>query len=60
MVFNLSCLLYYLRKRRQEFSGLHASSRSWHRAFIPAVTALGIGSSPKFVTPPASRPARPA
>jgi amino acid transporter len=55
MVFNLSCLLYYLRKRRQEFNiGLHAVIPVLGiAAFVPAwLTALGIGSSfLKFVTP---------
>ena len=55
MVFNLSCLLYYLRKRRQEFNVLlHAVIPVVGiLAFIPAwLTALGIGSSfLKFVTP---------
>jgi amino acid transporter len=55
MVFNLSCLLYYLRRRRQEFNvGLHAVIPVLGiAAFIPAwLTALGIGSSfLKFVTP---------
>jgi amino acid transporter len=55
MVFNLSCLLYYLRKRRQEFNVLlHAVIPVLGIvAFIPAwLTALGIGSSfLKFVTP---------
>ena len=55
MVFNLSCLLYYLRRRRGEFNvGLHAVIPVLGiLAFIPAwLTALGIGSSfLKFVTP---------
>lgn len=55
MVFNLSCLLYYLRKRQQEFNVLlHAVIPVLGIvAFIPAwLTALGIGSSfLKFVTP---------
>ncbi len=55
MVFNLSCLLYYLRRRRQEFNvGLHAVIPVLGiAAFIPAwLTALGLGSSfLKFVTP---------
>jgi amino acid transporter len=55
MVFNLSCLLYYLRKRRQEFNiGLHAVIPILGiAAFVPAwLTALGLGSSfLKFVTP---------
>ena len=55
MVFNLSCILFYLRRRRDEFNVL------MHLvipvvgivAFIPAfLTALGIGHSfLKFVTP---------
>jgi amino acid transporter len=55
MVFNLSCLLYYLRKRRQEFNvALHAVIPVLGiAAFVPAwLTALGIGSNfLKFVTP---------
>jgi amino acid transporter len=55
MVFNLSCLLYYLRKRRQEFNvGLHAVIPVLGiAAFVPAwLTAHGIGSNfLKFVTP---------
>jgi amino acid transporter len=55
MVFNLSCLLYYLRRRRPEFNVLlHAVIPVLGiAAFIPAwLTALGIGSSfLKFVTP---------
>jgi amino acid transporter len=55
MVFNLSCLLYYLRRRRQEFNVLlHAVIPVLGiAAFIPAwLTALGIGSGfLKFVTP---------
>ena len=55
MVFNLSCLLYYLRKRRGEFNVLlHAVIPVVGiLAFIPAfLTALGLGSSfLKFVTP---------
>lgn len=55
MVFNLSCLLYYLRKRRGEFNAvLHAVIPVLGiAAFIPAwLTALGIGSTfLKFVTP---------
>jgi len=54
MVFNLSCLLFYLR-RREEFNVLlHAVIPVLGiLAFIPAwLTALGIGSSfLKFVTP---------
>ena len=55
MIFNLSCIMYYLRRRRQEFNIL------LHLVipvlgiifFIPAfLTALGIGHSfLKFVTP---------
>jgi len=55
MVFNLSCLLFYLRRRRGEFNVLlHAVIPVVGIvAFIPAwLTALGIGSSfLKFVTP---------
>ena len=55
MVFNLSCLLFYLRRRRGEFNVLlHAVIPVLGiLAFIPAwLTALGIGSSfLKFVTP---------
>ena len=55
MVFNLSCLLYYLRKRRSEFNILlHAVIPILGiAAFVPAwLTALGLGSSfLKFVTP---------
>ena len=55
MVFNLSCLLFYLRRRRAEFNVLlHAVIPVLGiLAFIPAwLTALGIGSSfLKFVTP---------
>lgn len=55
IVFNLSCLLYYLRRRRQEFNVLlHAVIPVLGiAAFIPAwLTALGLGSSfLKFVTP---------
>lgn len=55
MVFNLSCLLYYLRRRRGEFNLLlHAVIPVLGiAAFIPAwLTALGLGSSfLKFVTP---------
>ncbi len=55
MVFNLSCLLFYLRRRRGEFNvALHAVIPVLGiLAFIPAwLTALGIGSSfLKFVTP---------
>jgi hypothetical protein len=49
MVFNLSCLLYYLRRRRGEFNvALHAVIPVLGiAAFIPAwLTALGIGSRP--------------
>jgi hypothetical protein len=55
MVFDLSCLLFYLRRRRREFNILlHAVIPVLGiLAFIPAwLTALGIGSSfLKFVTP---------
>lgn len=55
MVFNLSCLVFYLRRRRSEFNVLlHAVIPVLGiAAFIPAwLTALGIGSSfLKFVTP---------
>ncbi len=55
MVFNLSCLLYYLRRRRGEFNLLlHAVIPVLGiAAFVPAwLTALGLGSSfLKFVTP---------
>jgi amino acid transporter len=55
MVFDLSCLLYYLRRRREEFSiALHGVIPVLGiAAFVPAwLTALGIGSSfLKFVTP---------
>ncbi len=55
MVFDLSCLLYYLRRRREEFSiVLHGVIPVLGiAAFVPAwLTALGIGSSfLKFVTP---------
>ncbi len=55
MVFNLSCLLYYLRKRRSEFNiALHAVIPVLGiAAFVPAwLTALGLGSNfLKFVTP---------
>jgi len=55
MVFNLSCIMFYLRRRRQEFNlALHAVIPVLGiLAFIPAwLTALGIGSSfLKFVTP---------
>jgi amino acid transporter len=55
MVFDLSCLLYYLRRRRGEFSiALHAVIPVLGiAAFVPAwLTALGLGSSfLKFVTP---------
>jgi amino acid transporter len=55
MVFNLSCMLFYLRRQRSEFNVLlHAVIPILGIiAFIPAwLTALGIGSSfLKFVTP---------
>ncbi len=55
MVFNLSCMVYYLRQQRSEFNWLlHAVIPVLGIcAFIPAwLTALGIGSSfLKFVTP---------
>ncbi len=55
MVFNLSCIMFYLRRRRDEFNVLlHAVIPVLGiLAFIPAwLTALGIGSSfLKFVTP---------
>jgi amino acid transporter len=55
MIFNLSCILYYLRRRRGEFNWLlHLVIPVLGiAAFIPAwLTALGIGSSfLKFVTP---------
>ena len=55
MVFNLSCLVFYLRRRRDEFNVLlHAVIPILGIcAFIPAwLTALGIGASfLKFVTP---------
>lgn len=55
MVFNLSCLMYYLRRRRGEFNVvLHAIIPVLGIAvFVPAwLTAMGIGSSVfKFVTP---------
>jgi amino acid transporter len=55
MVFNLSCMLFYLRQQRPEFNWLlHAVVPVLGiLAFIPAwLTALGIGSSfLKFVTP---------
>src|ERR1700683_4027492 len=55
MVFNLSCIMFYLRTRRAEFNVLlHAVIPVLGiLAFIPAwLTALGIGSSfLKFVTP---------
>jgi amino acid transporter len=55
MVFNLSCIMYYLRRRRSEFNVLlHAVIPVLGiAAFIPAwLTALGIGSGfLKFVTP---------
>jgi amino acid transporter len=55
MVFNLSCMVFYLRQQRAEFNWLlHAVVPVLGiLAFIPAwLTALGIGSSfLKFVTP---------
>jgi amino acid transporter len=55
MIFNLSCILFYLRRRRGEFNWLlHLVIPVLGiAAFIPAwLTALGIGSSfLKFVTP---------
>jgi amino acid transporter len=55
MVFNLSCIMYYLRRRRAEFNVLlHGVVPVLGiAAFIPAwLTALGTGSSfLKFVTP---------
>jgi amino acid transporter len=55
MVFNLSCMVFYLRQQRAEFNWLlHAVIPVLGiLAFIPAwLTALGIGSSfLKFVTP---------
>jgi amino acid transporter len=55
MVFNLSCIFYYLRRQRSEFNVLlHLVIPVLGiLAFIPAwLTALGIGSSfLKFVTP---------
>ncbi len=55
MVFNLSCMLFYLRQQRAEFNWLlHAVIPVLGiLAFIPAfLTALGLGSSfLKFVTP---------
>jgi amino acid transporter len=55
MVFNLSCIFFYLRRQRSEFNLLlHAVIPVLGiAAFIPAwLTALGIGSSfLKFVTP---------
>jgi amino acid transporter len=55
MVFNLSCIFFYLRRKRSEFNVLlHAVIPVLGiLAFIPAwLTALGIGSSfLKFVTP---------
>ena len=55
MIFNLSCILYYLRRRRGEFNWmLHLVIPVLGiAAFVPAwLTALGIGSSfLKFVTP---------
>jgi amino acid transporter len=55
MVFNLSCVMFYLRRRREEFNVLlHlVVPVVGIAAFIPAfLTALGIGHSfLKFVTP---------
>ncbi len=55
MVFNLSCIFFYLRRQRSEFKiGLHLIIPILGiLAFIPAwLTALGIGSSfLKFVNP---------
>jgi amino acid transporter len=55
MVFNLSCIFFYLRRQRSEFNVLlHAVIPVLGiLAFIPAwLTALGLGSSfLKFVTP---------
>jgi amino acid transporter len=55
IVFDLSCVLYYSRRRREEFNiVLHAVIPVLGiAAFIPAwLTAMGIGSSfLKFVTP---------
>jgi hypothetical protein len=55
LVFNLSCIMFYLRRRRQEFNLLlHlVIPVVGIAAFIPAfLTALGIGHSfLKFVTP---------
>jgi amino acid transporter len=55
MIFNLSCMLFYLRRQRSEFNILlHAVIPILGIiAFIPAfLTALGLGSSfLKFVTP---------
>ena len=55
MVFNLSCIFFYLRRKRSEFNVLlHAVIPVLGiLAFIPAwLTALGLGSSfLKFVTP---------
>jgi amino acid transporter len=55
MIFNLSCILFYLRRRRSEFNWLlHLVIPVLGiAAFIPAwLTALGLGSSfLKFVTP---------
>src|SRR5579864_4646521 len=55
MIFNLSCMLFYLRRQRSEFNILlHGVIPVLGIiAFIPAfLTALGIGSSfLKFVTP---------
>jgi hypothetical protein len=55
MVFNLSCLMYYLRRRRSEFKVvLHAVIPVLGIvAFVPAwLAAMGIGANVlKFVTP---------
>jgi hypothetical protein len=55
LVFNLSCLMYYLRRRRGEFNvALHAVIPVLGIvAFVPAwLTAMGIGANVfKFVTP---------
>ncbi|WP_225728223.1 MULTISPECIES: APC family permease [unclassified Nocardia] len=55
MVFNLSCIMYYLRRQRAEFNWLlHLVIPVLGiAAFVPAwLTAMGIGTSVlKFVTP---------
>jgi amino acid transporter len=55
IVFNLSCIMFYLRRKRDEFNViLHLIIPVLGiAAFVPAFfTALGIGSSVlKFVTP---------